>query len=95
MRTHGQVTLLGARVEYLSKSHERISLLCLNVTRSQLEEAGRETCDKGCPYHTGATGHLVGVHSLSVGMDVESTGKYDVLKFEIWSGYQQGFLQFF
>ena len=31
-KIHGQVPLLG--VAYVSKSHEEISLVCLNVTRS-------------------------------------------------------------
>ena len=44
MRTQGQVNLLGVRVEYMSESQERISLMCLNVTRSQLEGKKGNLC---------------------------------------------------
>lgn len=44
VRTYGQVDLLGVRVEDISKSHERISLMCLNVTRSQSEGKKGNLC---------------------------------------------------
>lgn len=51
-RTHGQVPLLGVKVEYISKRHKKIFWVCLKVTKSQSGQGGKGTCGKGQPYAT-------------------------------------------
>ena len=53
--------LYGGRVEYTSKRHEGISLVCLNVTRSLSGEGKKGVRVRGKPYHTSTPGHLVGM----------------------------------
>lgn len=53
--------LYGGQVEYTSKGHEGVSLVCLNVTRSLSGEGKEGVCVRGKPYHTGTPGHLDGM----------------------------------
>lgn len=61
MRTGGQVPFLEEfSVEYTSKNHKGIALVCLNITRSQPADS-KKTCDREPPYYTGVLGPLGGV----------------------------------
>lgn len=75
-RETGHMLLLGMRVEYASEGWQGVSLLHLNVTRSQ-RRARRETCYGDQHYHTSACCRVGGVLTANIW----NSRKYKVLKF--------------
>lgn len=65
VKTHGQVLLSGLRVEVISKRHERISVVYLNVPRSQSGEVKkgnlhqRPALSHWFPGRLGVSSHLL------------------------------------
>lgn len=57
-RTPGQVDLLGVQVKYTSKKHEGVSLVHLNVSRSQSSYGKKLTRSRDQRHPTGAPGCL-------------------------------------
>lgn len=74
MKTHGQVPLSGLRVVVISKRHERISVVYLNIPRSQSGEVKKGNLHQRPALSYWFPGYLGGCSQLLCG-NVEAAGK--------------------